>query len=337
MADRCPMWARQPLRWLRGAADAVLYSSRDALGEPTRQVLASHRPVRMLVAEGPAAVSQDVLTSATGSAGVVLTGRLGGSTRVETAALVAQSALDGGATTAVIANGWSLPDVGIAAGLAAALPNSVVLYTNRGSLGAATETALTEHTIKHVFLVGAVDADTTHLMSLVPSKLPLTRITTAAHASLHAVGTAAPASQSRFVAISAGPSFTCGIGLDAMVECWGNPNTGVNDVPAGSFTEVSAGGRHACGLRTDGTIECWGKHARGEPDGLTRVFVSPPRDRSSPWLRAPASATFAAFGRTARWSAGASGTNSTTHRALRRGCHRTLPELSALALPSRWT
>ncbi len=333
-----------------GAADAVLYSSRDALGEPTRQVLASHRPVRILVAGGPAAVSQDVLTSATGSAGVVLTERLGGSTRVETAALVAQRALDGGATTAVIANGWSLPDVGIAAGLAAALPDSVVLYTEPDSLGAATETALTKHTIKHVFLVGAVDADTTHLMSLVPSKFPLTRITTAAHASLHAVGTAAPASQSRFVAISASPSFTCGIGLDGMVECWGtdgfnvaaapaesfsslaigskhscglrldgtvncwlydgrdgpvppsgvfgalsdadsnpcglrpdgtvecwgNPNTGVNDVPAGSFTEVSAGSRHACGLRTDGTIECWGKHAHGEPDGLTRVFVSPP-------------------------------------------------------------
>ena len=257
-----------------GAADAVLYSSRDALGEPTRQVLAGHRPVRMLVAGGPAAVSQDVLTSATGSAGVVLTERLGGTTRVETAALVAQHALDGGATTAVIANGWSLPDVGIAAGLAAALPDSVVLYTEPNSLGAATETALTEHKIKHAFLVGAVDADTTHLMSLVPSKLPLTRITEAAHASLHALGAAAPASQARFVAISAAPSFTCGIGLDGTVACWGNDGRNDATVPAGSFSSLSVGQNYSCGLRLDATVSCWWFDGRDGPAAPSGVFAA---------------------------------------------------------------
>ena len=257
-----------------GAADAVLYSSRDALGEPTRQVLASHRPVRMLVAGGPAAVSQDVLTSATGSAGVVLTGRLGGSTRVETATLVAQRALDGGATTAVIANGWSLPDVGIAAGLAAALPDSVVLYTEPESLGAATETALTEHTIKHVFLVGAVDADTTHLMSLVPSKFPLTRITEAAHASLHALGAAAPASQPRLVAISAASSFTCGIGLDGTAACWGNDGRNDATAPAGSYSSLSVGQNNSCGLRLDGTVSCWLFDGRDGPAAPSGVFAA---------------------------------------------------------------
>ena len=179
-----------------GAADAVLYSGRTALGEPTRQVLAGHRPVRMLVAGGEAAVSHDVLESATAAAGVVQTERLGGTTRVETAARVAQRALGAGATTAVLANGWSLSDVGIAAGLAAALPNSVVLYTESGSLGAATEATLLGHSVDHVFLVGAVDAATTQLLADIGTELGVTQITEASQASLHALGAAAPASQS---------------------------------------------------------------------------------------------------------------------------------------------
>ncbi|WP_420622473.1 cell wall-binding repeat-containing protein [Candidatus Poriferisodalis sp.] len=257
-----------------GAADAVLYSSRDALGESTRQVLATHRPVRILVAGGAAAVSADVLASATESAGVVQTERLGGTTRVETAALVAQHALDGGATTAVLANGWSLGDVGIAASLAAALPDSVVLYADPNAIGAATETALTGHSIDHVFLVGAVDAATTQLLADIGSKLGVTQITEATHTSLHALGAAAPASQSRFIAVSAASSFACGIEPDGTVECWGNNGRNDAAAPAGTFSSLSAGQNYSCGLRLDGTVSCWLFDGSDRPAAPSGVFAA---------------------------------------------------------------
>ena len=111
-----------------GAADAVLYAHRDELGDPTRQVLDRHRPARVLIAGGTAALSTQVQQQATHAAGGAPTSRLGGATRTHTAALLARTALESGADTAVVANGWSLPDVGAAAALAASLDNSYVLY-----------------------------------------------------------------------------------------------------------------------------------------------------------------------------------------------------------------
>ncbi|WP_420437260.1 cell wall-binding repeat-containing protein [Candidatus Poriferisodalis sp.] len=260
-----------------GAADAVLYSSRTTLGEPTRQVLARHRPVRILVAGGAAAVSADVVASAAAAGGGVGAERLGGMTRVETAARVAQRALDAGATTAVLANGWSLRDVGIAASLAAALPGSVVLYTESDSLGAATKAALSGHSIDHVFLVGAVDTATTQLLADIESKLGVTQITEATHASLHALGAAAPASQSRFVAVSAAADYACGIEPDGTAVCWGDDGRDDAADPAGTFSSLSLGQSrfaldYSCGLRLNGTVSCWPSDRSGGSAAPSGVF-----------------------------------------------------------------
>ena len=89
---------------------------------------------------------------------------------------------------------------------------------------------------------------------------------------------AAPAAG--FVAISAGPEYTCAIRAGSgAIECWGrntrpirNEETeeweeiyvGRADAPAGSFTAVSVGYEHACGLRESGAIECWGRNQYGQ-------------------------------------------------------------------------
>ena len=112
-----------------GAADVVLYAQRNRLGEPTSSALKRHRPSSVLIAGGFAAVSPAVGSEVAAAAGSAKTTRLGGATRIETAALIAETALPRGADNVVVANGWSLPDVGAAAALAAALPNSAVLYT----------------------------------------------------------------------------------------------------------------------------------------------------------------------------------------------------------------
>ncbi|WP_419551568.1 cell wall-binding repeat-containing protein [Candidatus Poriferisodalis sp.] len=118
-----------------GRGDAVLYAQADALGEPTRAVLEGHRPSAVLIVGGAAALSDGVAAEAERAAGGVLPRRLGGATRVETAALSAREAFDAGATVAVIADGWSLNDVGVAAAISASMDRSAVLYAADGDLG----------------------------------------------------------------------------------------------------------------------------------------------------------------------------------------------------------
>ncbi len=79
-----------------GTADAVLYAERGNLGEPTREALGEHRPGTVLIAGGTAALSAGVEADASTAAGGTSTTRLGGATRLETAALIAQEALPGG-------------------------------------------------------------------------------------------------------------------------------------------------------------------------------------------------------------------------------------------------
>lgn len=140
-----------------GTADAVLYASRDGLGADTRRVLSDRRPSRVLIAGGPAALSNSVAAEAADAAGTDPQ-RLGGATRVETAASIARQAFEAGAEVAVIANGWSLDDIGIAASLAAGLGDAAVLYAaTADELGAATENELRDRPLRRIFVVGRVD------------------------------------------------------------------------------------------------------------------------------------------------------------------------------------
>ena len=68
-----------------------------------------------------------------------------------------------------------------------------------------------------------------------------------------------PATQSRFVSVMSGRSFTCSLRADAGVECWGKDLQPI-PAPTGRFASVSVGGFHACGVRENGSLLCWGNN-----------------------------------------------------------------------------
>jgi alpha-tubulin suppressor-like RCC1 family protein len=91
----------------------------------------------------------------------------------------------------------------------------------------------------------------------------------------------------RWIAVSAGGTFTCGLTVDLDAYCWGaarsppsefvNPWSGLGvgnatsagtDVPVPvfggyKFKAISAGERHACGITTAGLLYCWGHNGLG--------------------------------------------------------------------------
>ena len=156
-----------------GGADAVLYGGRDSLGDETAQLLEDYRPQRIEVVGGPAALSEQVRAEAVAAAGPQASARrLWGATRVETAARVARTAAGDCVAAAVIANGWSEPDVGAAAALAAAWGNSVVLYAQSPTeLGDATRQAVADIAPQGITLVG----DTETLAETLRDTLPAGR------------------------------------------------------------------------------------------------------------------------------------------------------------------
>ena len=75
----------------------------------------------------------------------------------------------------------------------------------------------------------------------------------------------------QYTAVTVGHWFGCALTQDTYaVVCWGNLDR-VGEPPEGSFTQISAGSSHVCGLRGRGTVECWGYDYAGEttpPPGL---------------------------------------------------------------------
>jgi len=172
-----------------GAADAVLYAGRDVLGEPTRDALGAQRPATVLIAGGPAALSAGVEAAAATAAGGATTSRLAGATRLETAARVAQEALPDGATTVVVADGWSLADVGVAATLAASMPDSAVLYSADGDdLPAALDAALRSLAPDRIVLVDARSAASRGVLNGLARRGTSTRISSTVNATRAALG-----------------------------------------------------------------------------------------------------------------------------------------------------
>ena len=97
-------------------------------------------------------------------------------------------------------------------------------------------------------------------------------------------GTAAIGARLRFVAVSAGQDFSCGVTPLRTLYCWGlntagqlGDGTATNhttpvavSLPAGVlFDSVSAGQDHACGLSSTGTVYCWGANGFGQLGDLT--------------------------------------------------------------------
>ena len=92
---------------------------------------------------------------------------------------------------------------------------------------------------------------------------------------------AAPPS-GRFVSVSAGYYYTCGIRTDDTVECWGWNESGQATPLAGRFVSVSAGYAHTCGMRVDYTIQCWGWNEYGQATPPSTAVVVPGADRDEP-------------------------------------------------------
>jgi alpha-tubulin suppressor-like RCC1 family protein len=82
---------------------------------------------------------------------------------------------------------------------------------------------------------------------------------------------------SRFVSLSAGGAFTCGLDTIGRIWCWGADGLGqLGDgggpdaaapqivVADASWLAVSAGATHSCALAADATAACWGVNTNGE-------------------------------------------------------------------------
>lgn len=160
-----------------GGGDVVLYSYRDRLGSATRDAIARLRPARLVIVGGPAAVAPAVVTELAALAPDAPLLRRQGATRIETATAAAEPAFNAGATHAVIANGWSERDVGIAAALAAADTNAAVLYTSRrGHLADSVAAVIGQRRPGRVTLVGDLSRLPSELADSIAARSAGTRI-----------------------------------------------------------------------------------------------------------------------------------------------------------------
>ncbi|WP_419553867.1 cell wall-binding repeat-containing protein [Candidatus Poriferisodalis sp.] len=143
----------------RSGRSAVLYTQHDVLPEASAALLRDYDVARVILIGGTAAISGEVHDAVAAAAGDASISRLTGADRVDTAAAAARRVLGNPAAapdgvTLVIANGWSAPDVGVAAALAAATENSAVAYTAQGTLPEATAALIRDYRVGQVIIVG---------------------------------------------------------------------------------------------------------------------------------------------------------------------------------------
>ncbi|WP_420626091.1 fibronectin type III domain-containing protein [Candidatus Poriferisodalis sp.] len=171
----------------RSSRSAVLYTQHDVLPETTAALLRDYDVARVILIGGTAEISdetRDAISAAAG--GDASISRLTGTDRVDTAAAAARRVLGNPAAapdgiTLVIANGWSAPDVGVAAALAAATENSAVVYTAQGELPDATAALIRDYRPGRVIIVGgraAIANDVrTAITTAAPDTADIRRIT----------------------------------------------------------------------------------------------------------------------------------------------------------------
>lgn len=158
---------------LAGRLDAaVLYAAKGDLGQPTVDALKELEPGRVLLMGGPAALTSAVQSQVRRALPNATVERFSGADRIDTAARAALSApAVARGRPVVLANGWSPPDVGAAAPLAASLGGSV-LFAQRDSLGTPTENALRRLAPSQVIIVGGPAALSPAVRSEVVRVLP---------------------------------------------------------------------------------------------------------------------------------------------------------------------
>ncbi|WP_420444420.1 cell wall-binding repeat-containing protein [Candidatus Poriferisodalis sp.] len=161
----------------RSGRSAVLYTERDSLPEASASLLRDYNVTRVILIGGTAAISTEVYDQIAAAASDASVSRLTGADRVDTAAQAARRVLGNPAAapdgvTLVIANGWSAPDVGVAAALAAATENSAVAYTSQGTLPEATAALITDYRPSQVIIVGGSAAVTNDVRAAITETAP---------------------------------------------------------------------------------------------------------------------------------------------------------------------
>ena len=89
-----------------------------------------------------------------------------------------------------------------------------------------------------------------------------------------------------FTAVDSGWTHSCALRSNGTVICWGNSDDGQSTAPTGQFTAVEAGFHHSCGLRTSGTVACWGNNDHGQSTATQRAIHR--NLRPAPGIRAGA-------------------------------------------------
>lgn len=101
--------------------------------------------------------------------------------------------------------------------------------------------------------------------------------------------------------VAAGADFSCALGTDSLVRCWGSNYRGqlgvVTTTPwqtaarvggTDRYVMITAGRRHACGIVPDGTIRCWGSNTSGQLGTRARTrLCGPTRQTLEPCSPAP--------------------------------------------------
>lgn len=99
----------------------------------------------------------------------------------------------------------------------------------------------------------------------------------------------AVAPEQRWAQVACGDAFTCAIGEDRGLWCWGKNDAGqlglgdtmvrrspVRVGTALDWVQLTAGRRHACGIRAGGGLFCWGDNSQGQIDLGDLTASDPP-------------------------------------------------------------
>lgn len=197
----------------------VVYVTDEGLPPPTLTLLDELRPAEVVIVGGTTAVPSRVraqIRAALPRSGVA---RIAGQDRVDTAARVARRTLgspaDAGAVTLVVANGWSPPDISVAAALAARTPAAAVVFTQHDALPAAAATLLRDYRVTQAILIGgtgAIDSAVADRIAAHAPAVPILRIAgadradTAAQAARRVLGNPSTARRSITLVMANGRS-----------------------------------------------------------------------------------------------------------------------------------
>ena len=156
---------------------AVAYSSPGALPDATTALIEDYQPRRIILVGGTAAISADVETAVHNAAPTATLSRIAGQDRIDTAAQTARQVLGAPASAPdavvlVIANGWSSPDIGVAAALAAATDNATVAYTSTGTLPQASAALIRDYRPSRIILIGGTAAITADVKTAIEAAAP---------------------------------------------------------------------------------------------------------------------------------------------------------------------